>query len=129
CGNEIVKVSMGTYPACMVLRDGSVWCWGDRSTGVIGPAASGLSTAVPTKIDGLTNIVDISVGHEHACAIDSGGDVWCWGADTYEQTGSPGTPNDCTSSNTFCHVPRKVNLNGVKAAQISAGSATNCIRG
>ena len=35
--------------------------------------------STPVTIAGLADIVDVSVGSAHACAVTGGGDVYCWG--------------------------------------------------
>jgi Regulator of chromosome condensation (RCC1) repeat len=54
--------------------DGTVWSWG---VDYRNPYAN---TSVPSRIAGLTNIVDIAQGGQHALAVRSDGSVWRWGS-------------------------------------------------
>jgi alpha-tubulin suppressor-like RCC1 family protein len=38
------------------------------------------ASTLPTPVPELDAAVDVATGFSHACAIRSGGDVWCWGA-------------------------------------------------
>jgi alpha-tubulin suppressor-like RCC1 family protein len=39
------------------------------------------------KLLGLDDMVSITAGESHACALGKGGEVWCWGAGKYGQLG------------------------------------------
>jgi alpha-tubulin suppressor-like RCC1 family protein len=41
----------------------------------------------PTRIDGLSSIVQIAIGREHICALDRSGQVHCWGLNAMGQLG------------------------------------------
>lgn len=68
----------------------SVWCWGRDTSGL--PSNSSLR-AQPWKVTGLPgDAVDVVLGISHACVsveptTDTGGDVYCWGDNSYGQLG------------------------------------------
>jgi alpha-tubulin suppressor-like RCC1 family protein len=77
-----------------------VWCWGDGSLGQLGDGRSGVShrSAVPVRAgvgdvqvvnDGFVRLV---AGRNHACMVESGGAVMCWGAGASGQLGTGGRP-------------------------------------
>lgn len=69
---------------CALLDDGTVACWGTNRGGELGSGEDGGSTdnAVPTRIEGLSNIAKIA----HTCALDEDGAVWCWGTGPFDTT-------------------------------------------
>jgi alpha-tubulin suppressor-like RCC1 family protein len=68
--------------ASMVLKDGQVYLWGSGWYGQHLPDT-------PTKVDGLTNIVQIEVGSDGDSyyALDADGGLWAWGINGYGQLG------------------------------------------
>lgn len=76
-----VQVAIGDETVCLRF-DGSLRCW-KRSEGAQTP----LLAAVP-PITGLGEVVDVSVGTNHTCAIVQGGQVYCWGHNEHGQIGA-----------------------------------------
>lgn len=50
----------------------------------------------------------LAQNYQYSCAIDSGGDLYCWGNNFYGQLGRGTTGNACTSQTANCHIPTKV---------------------
>ena len=59
------------YDSVLLRADGTVWTWGSPYVYTQGPA--------PAPLTGLTNVVAISSGGEHALALRADGTVWAWG--------------------------------------------------
>jgi alpha-tubulin suppressor-like RCC1 family protein len=77
----IAGLSLGTWHSC-ALRDGAPVCWGHNSSGEVGPVGR------PNPTEVLINVEDFSAGNHGACAVLTGGSVWCWGAFAFgEQLG------------------------------------------
>lgn len=73
---------------CAIDIVGYVWCWGWDEFGQLGNGTSDLNQHPnPLKIKSLTNIVEISAGYSHTCAINTTGSIWCWGGNTNGQLG------------------------------------------
>lgn len=73
--SEHRTLSMAWSTACAIAR-GDVYCWGDNSLGLTtGPALR----ATPTRVEGLSDVVEVGVGQLIACALDASGAVYCWG--------------------------------------------------
>jgi alpha-tubulin suppressor-like RCC1 family protein len=88
-----VDVAVGGATTCAALNDGTVWCWGSASYSEIGPAvpitSPGSEIYKPTQIEGLPpDIVDVTAGSAHMCALTAQGAVYCWGQNTYGQLGN-----------------------------------------
>ena len=101
---NIVQISLGYYHTCALTSGGEVRCWGSGSSGTLGNNSNSNSpfpvTVVGEDTNGdnsgdstLKNIVQISSGHDHTCALTSGGEVRCWG------NGSSGTLGNNSNSN------------------------------
>lgn len=88
------------YGGCVVLDDGTLWCWGSNQGYALGngdsestPASTPeiilgpLGSGAPTQTDQVTDIVvSVTTGVSHNCAlVDTGNPVvnsselWCWG--------------------------------------------------
>ncbi len=98
-------VDSGEGVSCALLKDSTVWCWGDNSTRELGlcnpsPPASASSpvqvmaytrdaTSGAVTCDGVTpfKAKHISVGGKHVCAVGADGNVYCWGENSTQQSG------------------------------------------
>jgi hypothetical protein len=76
---EAVSVSAGMNHSCALIRDGSVYCWGNNTYGQVNgkPVAGSIMTAV--KVDGVSDVVSVEAGHNYSCAMTKKGIVKCWG--------------------------------------------------
>jgi alpha-tubulin suppressor-like RCC1 family protein len=71
------RVSLGAFGGCTV-DDGVVSCFGYNLDGAVGyPPIQGMGA--PTVVGGVSGVVEIGAGSRHACALDSGGTIECWG--------------------------------------------------
>lgn len=74
----------GTF--LFVKLDGSVWGWGENINGILGDNRSDM-VEEPVNIEGLTDIVNIQTGTDHALALDGKGYVFSWGSNMTGQLG------------------------------------------
>ena len=72
------QVSVGRLFACGVTTDRAVECWRAEEGPVQAP--------FPAKNHDL---VSVSVGYDHACALRSSGTLYCWGVNDKGQTDAP----------------------------------------
>lgn len=109
-------VVAGFGHAC-ALQNGSVLCWGNNSAGQLGNGTPQLhatyltyltyqNTAVPSLVVGIFDAISLYASGDNTCAVLSGGEVRCWGANGYGQLG------DGTKTNS--NVP--VRVAGIDAA-------------
>ena len=127
-----VEVKGGIEHTCALTSEGTVKCWGKGQNGQLGNGGTAVtqSTAVDALVSNtdqtpLGDIVQISTGGYHTCALTSGGNVKCWGRDLYGElsnveTGQQTYPTDMT-------IVGSTLIEGVKA--ISAGESHTCILG
>ncbi|QED28182.1 hypothetical protein FRD01_13260 [Microvenator marinus] len=93
---DVISISTGYRFACAVKTDGTVWCWGDNTSGQLGNGTLAISN-VPVQVSVLTDAVQVATGREHACARMNDGSVWCWGRNGTARVGVPGAPNIVTT--------------------------------
>lgn len=89
---NIVQVNAGEYGACAVDSSGNAYCWGSNTWGEIGNNST-TASSTPVQVKGvggvghLSNVVSIAMGWEHACAVDSSGNAYCWGDGSFGDLG------------------------------------------
>jgi alpha-tubulin suppressor-like RCC1 family protein len=130
-------LTAGVDHACGLFDDDTVACWGldiygeasgSRTPGCTSPSQPGCYVPV-TKIPGLTNIVQISAGGRHSCALRRDGTVWCWGENlTGQVTGNETLAQGCPVTDDTCSAPTPVTqVMGISGAtQVSAGYVHTC---
>jgi alpha-tubulin suppressor-like RCC1 family protein len=114
------QVSVGSYFACAVLADTSVACWGDNSGGELGndtTDATPTNSATPVAVAGLTGVSSVAAGNFTACAVTTGGSVYCWGGGLFGQLANMPTMGS----------PTPVQIPGVTAAtSVAIGYTSAC---
>ncbi|MCB9758896.1 MAG: hypothetical protein H6739_03575 [Alphaproteobacteria bacterium] len=76
------KLVMGPGRSCVILEDGTTWCWGyfdDKAH------------ATPARLP-VEDVANLTIGIRHTCALNGAGEVWCWG----EHPGLSATPSKVT---------------------------------
>lgn len=113
-----IQVSAGENFTCALIGPaGTVKCWGDGSDGRLGIGATDqTSKASPVDVLGLSDIVKIKLGEEHACALRRDGAVFCWGESSLGQSGQAAD---------FVTPPAQVAI-GAAAADIEVGYDGAC---
>ena len=89
---DVTAISAGFEHALALKRDGTLWAWGQNTSGRLG---DGTRTERPSPIqvhgDGgngfLTGIVAIAAADGHSLAVDTLGQVWAWGDNVDGQLG------------------------------------------
>ncbi|MEP7125287.1 MAG: hypothetical protein ABJE95_30430 [Byssovorax sp.] len=121
--NDPVYVAAGYSHTCAILKDGSVWCWGENKFGEIGNGTT-VGTTAPVKVALPGFAVQISTGGisfmgifgAHTCATLKDGSVYCWGSNGSGQLG--------VGSTTSATTPQPLALAGIK--QVEAGGMHTC---
>ncbi len=115
------RLSAGSTHSCVVRDDSSVACWGDNHFGQLGqdPAVTPQS-ATPLTVPGLRNVVNVSVGGAHSCAVHADGRLSCWGSNSSGQLGinNPGLP--------WSQLPMEVVGAPGHYVQVAAGGMHTC---
>ena len=138
--NEIVEIESGAGYWCWLSKAGILKCTGDNTYGQVdsgpygyfGATGETLSTApAPVLVQASESgveIVSISAGDTHACALISDGSVRCWGDNRTGQLGIGSLSPTMTKTNqSFSGVYTPVDL-GTPASivQLSSGKDFNC---
>lgn len=89
----VTAIAAGGAHTCAASWDGTMRCWGLNQFGQLGNGTLN-SSNVPVEVTGLgtgpvarPRLLDIAAGGDHACAIVSGGKIFCWGSNYYGQLG------------------------------------------
>jgi alpha-tubulin suppressor-like RCC1 family protein len=90
----VVAIAAGWGYTCALIQDGGVRCWGSNQFGQLGDGTDVPYRNVRGVVAGLENdIVGISAGGAHTCALKKNNQVRCWGQNNYGQLGD-GTAKD-----------------------------------
>ena len=81
-------LDLGHSHGCAVADGGDVFCWGDNAYGQVGRTNGSWYYDEPLRVDlEGDDFVDVATGDLHSCALNSDGEVWCWGANEFGQLG------------------------------------------
>ncbi len=69
-------LSTGTGHTCALRKASDVICWGMGASGQLGNGASRNSN-FPLPVLNLSDVVTLSAGATHTCAVKNHGEVWC----------------------------------------------------
>ncbi|MCK9314050.1 MAG: hypothetical protein M0P20_08400, partial [Methanocorpusculum sp.] len=89
----VIAISAGNSHSLALKSDGTVWAWGDNSTGQLGDGTT-MDKSLPVRVRGPSNVVNISTGSNFSMALTAGGEIWAWGDNSYGQLG-----NGCSGGN------------------------------
>jgi hypothetical protein len=88
--SNAIEIAVGRDHACALTTDGHVFCWGSNSNGQLGINLGYQVTysANPVAVPNLNEVVAISAGTGHSCALLATGSLKCWGESNRGQIGS-----------------------------------------
>jgi len=76
---DVLEFSVGPVHICMLKKDGFVYCWGYNTYLQLGGNFDIIFSESPIKVEGLSNIVEISSNAYNSCARNTTGSLFCWG--------------------------------------------------
>ena len=76
---DVAALTAGGSHTCALLASGEVRCWGRNE--IFGQLGNGstASSNTPVAVNELTDVVALTAGSEHTCALLASGEVRCWG--------------------------------------------------
>jgi alpha-tubulin suppressor-like RCC1 family protein len=113
----VKNTELGQFHSCAVMIAGGVRCWGYNLFGQLGNGTKTFSQTTPVAVTGLENVVELTLGVNHSCALLADSTVKCWGRGIDGQLGN-GAAGDSAVPVTV------VGLTGVVG--ISAGDRHTC---
>ncbi len=114
----VSAVSAGDDFTCALDDDGAPWCWGQNMAGQLGNGQRVTQSLVPEKALGSLEATELATGDFHTCALETDGEVSCWGLGAFGQVGD-GTREDR-------YRPRRVATSG-GARAVAAGANHTCL--
>jgi alpha-tubulin suppressor-like RCC1 family protein len=123
------SIAAGAAHGCMRTSNGRVQCWGDNALGQTGDPIDGgvrdLFTVIDSGTTPLGNVVAVTNGTNHSCALLAGGQAKCWGSNADGQFGDGTRTNPASPANSvFVKATSSTNLNNILA--IAAGGRHTC---
>ena len=87
------SVSTGSYFAAAVKTDGTLWTWGNNSSGQLGTGGPLAARSSPAQVGALTTWYKTSGGATHILATKTDGTLWAWGSNGAGALGLNDEPN------------------------------------
>lgn len=130
-GTLISLVGGGDQSFCALTSAGQVWCWGDNVDGELGDGnTTDADEANQVVANGVLNGVTVSAiaGYSDVfCALDAGGDAFCWGDDADGALGDVNLYNANTGYTAYSDVPVQVTVNeGTMVRYIAPADSHSC---
>jgi len=89
---SFTSISAGRFHTCGGTPSGGVQCWGQGDWYQNGRAVGATSNLLlPTDVPFVSDVVKVSSGDLHTCALLENGDIKCWGRNHAHQLGDGGT--------------------------------------
>jgi hypothetical protein len=84
---HVVGIAAGSNHSLALRADGTVWAWGNNSSGQLGDDTV-KDRMTPVQAKAMSFITAVAAGGSHSLALRADGTVWAWGAGTRGQLGS-----------------------------------------
>ncbi|MBK6921779.1 MAG: hypothetical protein IPH07_30565 [Deltaproteobacteria bacterium] len=130
-GGAAVAVDLGSAFSCALRRNGQVYCWGFYELGRLGLGPSVMQdigdSESPVRAGAVplpANVIDVSVGGSHACAVIDDGAVYCWGDGNAGKLGYSATDPVGLTNTPMEQGPVPL---GRVAARVAAGAGHTCV--
>jgi alpha-tubulin suppressor-like RCC1 family protein len=121
-GTNWKQVSCGRLHTTAIKTDGTLWTWGQNSSGQLGDN-TGITRSIPvTTFAGGTNWKQVTGSRSYTTSIKTDGTLWTWGLNAYGQLGINNTTSPiCTPVTTFAGGTnwKQVSGNGYHTAAVT----------
>jgi len=118
-----LTAGIASHSTCGITPLGDAWCWGANVGGELGNGSKTQLASTPAPLATSTKLKAISIGQQHACALDMSGNALCWGNNWFGQlgVGSAGGSGGFVESFTPVAV-----LGGLTFVDVVAGGMHSC---
>jgi prepilin-type N-terminal cleavage/methylation domain-containing protein len=97
-------VTVGDGYTCGITTSGQIQCWGYNASGRLGRGyATSYEATADTEALGKTDWQSLESGDGHVCAIDSSGDMYCWGSGGYGEVADNDTSSHSQTTPTVVY--------------------------
>lgn len=86
--DEVQSLVAGQGHHCALVKDGTVWCWGDNRRGQLGDGSDVPSSSNP-RLAQIDAVVSLQATGDGTCAWTWDASIFCWGAIAGAQTNTP----------------------------------------
>lgn len=118
--DNVITMSAGATFTCAASATGQTWCWGDGFFGETGDRLLAVGTSPKEIRNPVPEIIQLTSGWFHSCAMTKNGDIFCWGKNLEGELGNSSTVSRADP----------VNVSGITGKQvvyqISAGGMSSC---
>ena len=114
---KIKSLSLNKTMCLSLDINGNVYVWGQNKDGLLGLGYEVNSVDNPTILDGLTEIVNLSLSDNHAVALNSSGIPFSWGLGKYGELG--------LERSIYSPVPQQMNTESVYS-RVFCGNLITC---
>jgi alpha-tubulin suppressor-like RCC1 family protein len=85
-GTTWISVAAGFYNTAAIKTDGTIWTWGDNSTGALGDNTI-IHRSSPVQVVGFATTWSSVAGQRRTVAIKKDGTLWSWGSNNRGELG------------------------------------------
>jgi alpha-tubulin suppressor-like RCC1 family protein len=125
-GTNWKQLSCGVYYTAAIKTDGTLWLWGQGTSGQLGDNTITHRSSPVQTVSGGTNWKQVSCGVNNTAAIKTDGTLWLWGSNVFGELGDNTTTSKSSPVQT---ISGGTNWKQVCTAGGSSGYNTIAIRG
>ncbi|RKH21502.1 RTX toxin [Corallococcus praedator] len=119
-GGPVMQLTAGENHTCALLNTGNVRCWGYNGFGQLGYGNTNTLRAPTGDVVMGGQVLQVSAGKQHTCALLSTGDLKCWGS------GASGRLGYGSAATLLAPPASGVDLDGSTAFQVTTGASHTC---
>lgn len=122
----VAGITAGFAHTCALMDDRGVKCWGNDYYGEIGIGHIDTGDVfAPVDVD-ITDVVGVSAGSAHTCAVLADGTVKCWGEDRNGELGNGDDDSELVPCRGALCAPLPVDALITEAVSVAAGEGFTC---
>ena len=87
------QVAGGYSSSCGIKTDGTLWTWGNNTSGKLGDNTTTNKSSPVQTVTGGTTWSQVSCGKAHTAAVKTDGTLWAWGNNAFGKLGDSTTTN------------------------------------